>query len=559
MRQLRLLMLFLLLFSSLTMTSVMAQEATDAPEASEEAPLATASATATATQVAVELEGGIYVVKAGENLFRIALRFDMTTQELAAANGITNPNLIYVGQRLTIPGVDEPEATLTPATPTAPVTLAPEATATVIPTPTGSGGSYVVQVGDTLFRIAISNNTTVAILVSLNNIANPNLIFVGQRLVLPGGSTPAISNTEEVNADVTPLEDIEFTSGIEVFLDDDASALVSQLSELDVSWVKISVDWAVIEPTEGEFAFDQLDAAVDAFNDADLSVLLMLTGAPDWSRPSATALAMEQPTYGPPDDLDTFGSFAGTVAERYAGKVQAYEIWFQPNNRLSWMTTTVNLRSDGFPDARLSNVRYIDLLEVAYNAIKDADADAIVLTAGLAPTGNNDFYNSIDNFVFFEELLRQGALSFSDGIAVHIDGFNNAPDAECCGVANEDPQFDESYHFFFSDSLDNYRTILNRNGGANEALWLTRFGWGTAEGGLGEPSPEMAFISLNTSQNQADYVSAALEIGEERGDIAAMILFNLNGCAVGDTNACYYSAIDSTGTARSIFGEADGE
>jgi LysM repeat protein len=547
----RLLLLFLLLLLSLTMTQLVAQESTDEPEATE-----TASPEATEP-----VDGAIYIVKVGDTLFRIALRFNMTTQELAEANGITNPNLIYVGQRLVIPGVDElPEATETPTSP-APTTPAPETTATV--TPPAAGGTYVVRTGDTLFRIAVANNTTVDILLSLNNITNANQIFVGQTLILPSGSTGGTTETpeapESTEGAATDDLDLEFASGIEVFLDADPSALVSQISELNVSWVKISLDWAVLEPAEGEFDFTQLDAAVDAYSAADLNVLLLLTGAPDWSRPSATALALEQPTYGPPDDLATFGTFAGTVAERYAGKVQAYEIWFQPNNRLSWMTPVVNLRSDGFPDARLSDVRYVDLLEVAYEAIKAADEDAIVLTAGLAPTGNNDFYNSIDNFVFFEELLRQGALNFSDGIAVHVDGFNNAPDAECCGEADVDPQFDESDHFFFNNSVDNYRTILNRNGGTGEALWITRFGWGTSEGGLEEPSPEMAFISQNTAQNQADYTAAALEIGEERGDIAAMILYNLNGCAVGDVNACYYSVVDGEGTARGVLEELQGE
>src|SRR5690606_26761985 len=135
--------------------------------------------------------------------------------------------------------------------------------------------------------------------------------------------------------------------------------------QLNVQWVKISVDWAEIEPSEGEFDFASLDAAVDAFSEAGFQILLTLTDAPDWSRPSATELALQQPTYGPPDDLNDFGTFAGTVAARYSGKVQAYEIWYQPNNRITWMTTEVNLRSDGYPDAHLSDVDYVDLLEVA--------------------------------------------------------------------------------------------------------------------------------------------------------------------------------------------------
>jgi LysM repeat protein len=44
-----------------------------------------------------------HTVAAGENLFRISLKYNVTLQALMQANGITNPNLVYVGQVLRIP------------------------------------------------------------------------------------------------------------------------------------------------------------------------------------------------------------------------------------------------------------------------------------------------------------------------------------------------------------------------------------------------------------------------------------------------------------------------
>ena len=118
--------------------------------------------------------GTTHTVQPGENLYRIALRYGTTWPVLAAANGLVNPNLIYSGQVLVIPGPGtQPPATPPPATP-------PPAT----PPPTS--GTYVVQAGDTLSRIAIRFNTTVAALVQANNIVNPNLIYVGQVLQITG-------------------------------------------------------------------------------------------------------------------------------------------------------------------------------------------------------------------------------------------------------------------------------------------------------------------------------------------------------------------------------------
>jgi lipoprotein-anchoring transpeptidase ErfK/SrfK len=53
---------------------------------------------------AAHAESKTHVVRRGENLFRIAQRYGTTVQAIASANGIRNPNLIYAGQRLRIPG-----------------------------------------------------------------------------------------------------------------------------------------------------------------------------------------------------------------------------------------------------------------------------------------------------------------------------------------------------------------------------------------------------------------------------------------------------------------------
>lgn len=592
-------LLLILLFAS----SVLAQDdSTDAESTAEataeatqpvseetaEATEAPAEETAEATEAPAEEPapaGSTYTVRAGDNLFRIALRFGLSTSQLATANNIANPNLIFVGQVLTIPGDASEQPTETPDE-----TTTPEPTETP-DTPT-SGDSYTVVAGDTLFRIAVRNNTTVGALLALNpDIVNQNLIFVGQEIVLPSdsddGDTDADDDTDteqdaeateeaeestdsdDAETDDTETEteedaeaeateqaqnaslDVEMATGVEILPDSDYASLASLTTQLGVSWVKLTADWSVIEPTQGEFDFAALDTAISTF-EGNAEIILLLTGAPDWARPSSTELALQQPAYGPPDDLSTFGDFAGEVATRYAGQVAAYEIWFQPNRRITWMTTDVELRSDGFPDAGLSDVQYIDLLEVAYDAIKAADETALVLNAGLAPTGNNDQYNSIDSFIFFEALLEQGALNFTDAVNIHLDGFSNPPDATCCGDAETDPGYDESGYFFFNDLLEEYREILDANGGSELPLWVTRFGWGTTENAAGD-GRGIEFVTLNTAQEQAAYTADALTIGADLGYIQAMFVYNLNGCATDDVNACYYSMIGFDGEARPIF------
>src|SRR5688500_11103726 len=75
------------------------QQSTPAVGPSPTAPGATAQATTVAGPCPPT-----HTVAAGENLFRIAMQYDLTWQELAAANGITNPASLQVGQVLNIPG-----------------------------------------------------------------------------------------------------------------------------------------------------------------------------------------------------------------------------------------------------------------------------------------------------------------------------------------------------------------------------------------------------------------------------------------------------------------------
>ncbi len=119
-------------------------------------------------------DGVTYTVRAGDTLSAVAARYGVSQAALAQANGITNPNRIYVGQRLVIPG----------------------ATGTTQPGSSGSApafqGYYIVQPGDTLSKIAVRYGVTVQALMSLNGLPNADRIWVGQRLRIgKAGAAPA--------------------------------------------------------------------------------------------------------------------------------------------------------------------------------------------------------------------------------------------------------------------------------------------------------------------------------------------------------------------------------
>jgi len=123
--------------------------------------------------------GSTYTVQSGDTLSAIANKYATTAANLASKNNLSNPNLIYVGQVLNV-------ATTTSISNTG-------STTTV-----GNTKYYTVQSGDTLSAIARTYNTTAATLASKNNLANANLIYVGQKLIV--SSSAATSTNTNSNS-----------------------------------------------------------------------------------------------------------------------------------------------------------------------------------------------------------------------------------------------------------------------------------------------------------------------------------------------------------------------
>jgi LysM repeat protein len=125
-----------------------------------------------------------YTVQAGDNLFRIALRFGLTYQELASANGIINPDALPVGTVLKIPGCGGTAA------PSSDSGVSTSGGGTVQPLPgdtVDANGDilHTVKSGENLFRIALSYGLSWERVAAYNGITNPNNISVGQVIRIP--------------------------------------------------------------------------------------------------------------------------------------------------------------------------------------------------------------------------------------------------------------------------------------------------------------------------------------------------------------------------------------
>lgn len=188
-----------------------------------------------ATSFAVQAQQqSTYVVQRGDTLAKIAARYGTTWRDIAVANNISNPNLIYAGQVLIIPAyitipaqsytiragdtmtsiganfgvsVDQlvqtnnleaggayiypgqvlviPARTIPVNQPPAPLPPPTPVPATPIPAPVPPADYYIVQRGDTMFRIARTLGVNIYDLAEANGILNLNRIYTGQWLRIP--------------------------------------------------------------------------------------------------------------------------------------------------------------------------------------------------------------------------------------------------------------------------------------------------------------------------------------------------------------------------------------
>ena len=165
------------LASTTTTTTLAPTPTTAAPVASTTTttvPVASTTAIPTTTEAA-DVGPLSVLVEVGDSLSKIAKRYDTTTEILATINGICDVNQIYVGQKILLAAAGS------------------ETDEGVDPEPISV--TVLVEVGDSLSKIAKQYDTTVDDLMVTNDITDPNLLLVGQELVV-SGIVPIVPDVE---------------------------------------------------------------------------------------------------------------------------------------------------------------------------------------------------------------------------------------------------------------------------------------------------------------------------------------------------------------------------
>ena len=499
----------------------------------------------------------IHIVQRGENLFRIALQYGRTLQEVAQANGIPEPYVIHAGNQITIPAPGG--STLAPAPAPAPA-------------PTGSS-TYTVQRGESLAIIALKFGTTYIILAEMNGIPNPDVLSVGQVLRVPapapadsGAAAPAaqpatatytvqrgdslaiiaakfninyfelaqlngITNPDVLNvgevlrvpgppppppppapepapaepAPVAPAgpapPNTANVSGFELGGQALSFAHPQHMRNARMTWVKRQVVW------HGEPA-GNFQHVIDSAHGNGFKVLLSVIG-------DKNQIAGNPGGY--------YQSFANFLAGLARGGADAIEVWNEMNIDREW------------PSGQISGHNYTQMLSAAYHAIKGANPGTMVISGAPAPTG---FFQGCgpggsDDDCFLREMAAAGAANVMDCVGVHYNAGITPPDSTSGAPVGSSghyswylPRMMQLYHSFFP----------------SKPLCFTELGYLTGEG-IGPLPPGFAWASAVTLGHQASWLAGAVHRLRGSGYVRLFIVWNVDSTHWGSDPQAGYAIV----------------
>lgn len=283
--------------------------------------------------------------------------------------------------------------------------------------------------------------------------------------------------------------------------------------------------WRDLNPERGRTVWYAADDMVRNAQRYNLNLIVRLDMPPAW--------AIRDVTAGVPFDLPAYADFVTAVASRYRGLIPAYIIWNEPNLAAEWSRSGGNL-----PDHYLSYdgwvadpADYVGVLGVAYQRIREADPNALVVGGGLAPTNENS-PRAVDDRLFLAGMLQAGAAACLDVLAVHDYGYGLSPDSD--RMAQDGLNL--ARITFLHDILLAHDAVM--------PIWITELGYTINPG----DHPAVS------AQRQAEYLlQAKYRVAEEWPWVELFTVWNLVYGRPPEDEMSGYSLVEPDGTPRRAY------
>ncbi len=307
--------------------------------------------------------------------------------------------------------------------------------------------------------------------------------------------TPTLPSPPTISPNISPaskqIDSLPFASpeyGIQAFWwwhPERIPGDIELIKEMGFGWVKHSFPWREIEGIE-KGAYDEYrpDLIVNSVTEAGLQLLVRIDRQPFWSQ--SGVLKQNRP----PDNYQDFFDFCGWVAERYQGRISAYQIWNEPNLTREW--------GDEPPDP----AAYAELLKGCYLAIKAADPEAIVISAGLATTETYDD-SAMPDTIFLQQMYDAGAAPYFDVAGINAPGYKAEPE-----LSPEEAADIYGSRFFTFRRVEDMREVMETNGDADKQIAVLEMGWT-----LDTIHPDRSWYAVDEA-TQAEYLGRAYQFAK---------------------------------------------
>ncbi len=315
---------------------------------------------------------------------------------------------------------------------------------------------------------------------------------------------------------------------------------LTHVNEMQFNWVKQHFAWRDIEPAvKGEYDWWRPDEIIETMANYDTKILIRIDRPPLWAIQAYEDQGLPVTENQPPVNNQDFFDFCGVIADRYKGRVDAWQIWNEPNLHREW--------GEQPPDP----AGYVELLAGCYEAIKANDPNAIVVSAGLAPTGTLSPEVMPDD-QYLREMYAAGGASYFDVLGLHAPGFLAAPEVSPDDA--EDPDLDlkigNNRRFVFRH-VEDMRQIMIENDDAATQIAILEMGW-TTDARADTPYGWHAV----TQEQQADYLVRAYQYADENWDpwIGLMTTIYFSDVAwTEDNEQFWWSLTEPDGTPRPAY------
>lgn len=272
---------------------------------------------------------------------------------------------------------------------------------------------------------------------------------------------------------------------------------LQMIRDAGFQWVRQSFPWYDIEVhAKGDFedrrnepyrsSWDKYDNIVDLVEQFDLDLIVRLEHPPAWSRHDGEARG----SFGPPDNIEDYADYISTLVSRYQGRIRFYQIWNEPNIYPEWGNQPVD------PAA------YTELLCLAYQRIKAADPQAVVVSGALAPTAElgtwNTTYNgnNLMDVIFLQRMYDAGAQDCFDIMAVNDYMLYSGPSDRRMRPTQDEINFSRPLWV---------RDVMVANGDAHKPVWISEMNSNAV------PEDIEARYGRVTLEQQARYAPLAYE------------------------------------------------